>query len=213
MWSEHDIVATPSGVILERDDEDLRSEGGEGPGCGPCAQYSWDTSRHATFSPMDVSHLLSSHLDIRPPMRGAGGATMPMMDPHQPREIVVDPAGRFEQTLRSIWTDHIQRDAEAKREVLSYCLIPRTTPGRPHTDTSALPLFLMAVCLILRAHALNQVICVALDPRWMGVSGTQYGLRCHLRHLIGKCEQVSPQDICRMYREVLVHIMNPGTNP
>lgn len=193
------------GNIFEQEEaNDLRSDGGEGPSCGPCAQYSWETSCYATFCPSDVNHLLSTQLDIRTPVRkGNLSHNNPMSsDPYQPQKVEIDTALSFEHTLGALWTI-IEKDAQTKRDVLSYYLTPRNE----RTHISDLPMFLLAVCIILRASAMGHQVCIVLDPRWMGVPGTQYGLRCHLRYLIGKCEQVSSQDIIRLYREVLLHVM------
>ena len=73
-----------------------------------------------------------------------------------------------------------------------------------------IPMFLIAVCLILRCSLLGRGVEVYLDPRWMGVPGTQWGLRCQLRHFLKSFERISCSEIVRLYTDRMCSLMYIG---
>lgn len=185
--------------VVDVPDAEMRSEDGEG-GCAPCAQYSWETSQHGTLTVDETNQLLSSQLDIRiptpPGASAAGGGSDATVD------FKWDGNDTMEENLTS-WWKLVEQDVQNHRDVLSYHLLPYNE----NDATNERPLFLAAVCFVMRARFLGRDVCVSLDPRWMGVPGTQYGMRCQMRQLIARCEQVSPADICRYYRETAGPLM------
>ena len=126
----------------------------------------------------------------------------------------------LEAELTRIWTNVVTPDLESNAQGLYYQL-------KSTHEIHEVPLFLMAVCLVLRAHVLGAASGVSApepvsdthsvspsrahslrrlrgrEPRWMGVPGTQHGLRSNLRHLIAQTPTPCVADICDMYRTLL----------
>ena len=80
-------------------------------------------------------------------------------------------------------------------------------PHDPDVDVTEIPMFLLAVCLLLRCHVMGYCISVALAPRWMGVPGTQLGLRAQLRTVLTVCGAVSSKELARVYVDQLPKLM------
>lgn len=180
---------------------DLRSD--DGADCfNTCQQYSWETSLFAPMNVSEISSLLGSQLRIKQPHREE---RWPPQRDERIHEVVVGAhdGDTLDQSINQLWTDHFRSNLDQTDEGTVYHLVPRD----PDAEVDTLPMFLLAVCLILRLHAMGLCVCVCLDPRWMGVPGTQFGLRSQLRALMANCTQVSAQDICRMYNETLVKLL------
>lgn len=181
-------------------DDDLRSEGEPDEAGGEDFHYSWESSQHGAVTVDDLCQILAERLHFVSASSAKNPSAYNRGDHPPPVDLNFPAMISYENLIDAL-------DIELKKDppIQHIRLI-----AHPPTMTNAqhhVPFFLAAVCLILRCSLLKRKIEVTLDPRYVGVPGTQQGLRCQLKKVIGPCDQVTPQDICNLYRKTLNRIM------
>lgn len=160
-----------------------------------CGQYSWDTAPQAVLKPSVVLDLLRQQLDFfQPEFHRLDDPSCGIT------EVQLGPRFTFDDAVKEVAKEvkpRLDDPDEGNRPISVYLNIT-------HRD---LPGYLLAVSLILRYHVIGKCVCILLDPHQMGIPGTQYSLRSQMALLIRGCDQVSLEDIQRLYRTILAPIM------
>lgn len=176
------------------DQSDLRSLPGDGGRCAPCpGRYSVKTSAWAPFPLEGLNSLLRERITfyLEPQHH----------DPPPPPTLVVQPGVSFETNQQRLIQQVLREVGDNPHAFRpSYHLVPD-----PHGAGEDMPMFLHALSLVLRLCALDVAIELCVNPEYMGVPGTSYGLRCQLREWLAQMgtTHFSVRDIVALYTQVL----------